>query len=333
MTPLSGNLWPAHPKPLPDELLTSWIVRLARANGLKLQTFCDRVFGKEHQLWNRDIDRSAPTWLLASLARHTGTPIGTIRRMTLDIYRGRLYRQRSPTGQLRWILSAGIYHRTRRRFGIQFCPQCLAEDQEPYFRTRWRVAVLTFCPKHNLCLHDRCPACNAPIAYHRRELGQPKIIDTGPLCLCHTCDFDLRNADRRPFSPYEADIGVILHQVSVLVAGRKSTLNIGHMDVLHQLCKVMVSQRKSADLAAYVAKTINALNEHTSRSRQAFELRPINERHHIIQLSMWLLVKLRTRLDAAWQAKAMRYSDLVRDFMMPPCWYVTATGMLNKKQH
>lgn len=136
--PLSGELWPAHPKPLPDELLSSWIVRIASANGLKLQTFCDRVFGKEHQLWNRDIDRHAPPWLLASLARHTGTPIKHVRDATLEVYRGRLYRRKHDAGQLRWILPAGVYHRTRRHFGVQFCPQCLAEDHEPYFRTRWR---------------------------------------------------------------------------------------------------------------------------------------------------------------------------------------------------
>ena len=28
---LSGTIWPIHPKPLPDELLTSWMVRIARA--------------------------------------------------------------------------------------------------------------------------------------------------------------------------------------------------------------------------------------------------------------------------------------------------------------
>jgi putative transposase len=29
------------------------------------------------------------------------------------------------------------------------------DDDAPYFRTRWRVAVLTFCPTHRILLHDR----------------------------------------------------------------------------------------------------------------------------------------------------------------------------------
>lgn len=330
MTPLSGKLWPAHPKPLPDELLTSWIVRLARANGLKLQTFCDRVFGKEHQLWNRDIDRLAPSWLLTSLANHTGTPISAIRLMTLDIYRGRLYHQRSPTGQLRWILPAGIYHRTRRRFGIQFCSQCLADNQEPYFHTQWRVAVLTYCSMHRMLLHDRCPVCKAPIAFHRRELGHPSITDPGPLCLCHACNFDLRNAPVEPYTPYETSIGHTLDWIAAHTAGQGTNIDIGYLDVLHQLCKVMVSRRKSAKLAAYVTTMIGSQVRPFALDRQAFEWRPISERHHIIQLATWLLAAPKTRLPAAWEAKAVHYNDLTRDFPSSPQWYRVVIDAFNR---
>lgn len=333
MTPLSGDLWPAHPKPLPDELLSSWIVRIARANGLKLQTFCDRAFGKERQLWNRDIDRLAPPWLLASLARHTGTPTGTVRRTTLDIYRGRLFRERNSAGQLRWILPAGIYHRTRRRFGVQFCPRCLAEDQEPYFRTRWRVATLAFCAGHRLRLHDRCPACAASIVYHRRELGRPNVTEPGLLCLCHACNFDLRRAERVAFLPYEASIGAELAAMAAHVADRTTDLSIDYMDVLHQLCKVMVSLRKSANLAAFAAHAIGASDLAVPRGRQAFESRPIQERDHVIQLAAWLLAAPQARLSEAWRAKTVRYSDLVRDFPQAPRWYRAIVNPFNRNGH
>lgn len=332
MTPLSGDLWPAHPKPLPDELLSSWIVRIARTNGLKLQTFCDRAFGKERQLWNRDIDRLASPWLLASLARHTGTPTGTVRRTTLDIYCGRLFRERNSAGQLRWILPAGIYHRTRRRFGVQFCPRCLAEDQEPYFRTRWRVAALAFCAGYRLRLHDRCPACAVPIVYHRRELGRPNVTESGLLCLCHACNFDLRRAERVAFLPYEASIGAELATMAAHVAGKTTDLSIDHMDVLHQLCKVMVSLRKSANLAAFVALAAGAPSLAVPRGCQAFESRPVQERDHIIQLAAWLLAAPQARLSEAWRAETVRYSDLVRDFPQVPRWYRAIVDPLNRNR-
>lgn len=330
MTPLSGNLWPAHPKPLPDELLSSWIVRIARANGLKLQTFCDRVFGKERQLWNRDIDRSAPGWLLASLANHTGTLPDAARRTTLDVYCGRLFHENKPSGQLRWILSIGIYHRTRRRFGLQFCPQCLAEDAEPYFRTRWRVAVLTFCPWHQLHLHDRCPTCGAPITFHRRELGRPRVTDPGPLSLCHSCNYDLRDAKSSPFIPYEAGIATALAQLTDYVSRTDGSLNINHMDVLHQLCKIMVGTRNSSNLAAFVANAIGAQNYAIRCGRQAFESRSVEQRAHIVQLATWLLANPRVHIPAAWRAKAVRYNHLAKDFPSPPTWYRAIIEPLNR---
>jgi len=44
-------LWPIRYKPLPDELLSSWLVRLAHGHGLKVQTFCNLIFGNRRQVW------------------------------------------------------------------------------------------------------------------------------------------------------------------------------------------------------------------------------------------------------------------------------------------
>lgn len=315
---------------MPDELLTSWIARTAKANGLKLQTFCDCVFGKERQLWNRDIDRLAPEWLLAETARRTGTSITAVRHTTLDIYHRRLFRERHCAGQLRWILPMGIYHRTRRRFGIQFCPQCLSDDDEPYFRTRWRVAALTFCQKHNLLLHDRCPACGAPVSFHRRELGRPAITDPGLLCLCHSCDFDLRDAEWKPFIPYEKSVSDMLLQLSGYVAGGDSDLNFGHIEVLHQLCKVVASTHHSSNLATFVANAVGAEDQAFRHDGQAFESHSVEWRNHIVQLATWLLGEPEVRIPAAWCAKAVRYNHLAKDFTSPPEWYFSIIAPLNR---
>lgn len=40
---LSGEIWPAHPHPLPDEILSSWTLRVAAANGVRLQPLLDVV--------------------------------------------------------------------------------------------------------------------------------------------------------------------------------------------------------------------------------------------------------------------------------------------------
>lgn len=329
MSPLSGELWPAHPKPLPDELLTSWIARCAKANGLKLQTFCDRVFGKERQLWNRDIDRLAPEWLLAEMAKRTGTPYAAAERTTLSVYRGRLFHERHSAGQLRWILPVGIYHRTRQSFGLQFCTQCLFEDDEPYFRTRWRVAAMPFCKRHGLLLHDKCPKCIAPVSFHRRELGRPEITEPGPLCLCHTCDFDLRNARPQPFSPCDNSIADFCIALGCHILGEPSVMNIGHMDVLHQLCKVIIGPQNKGRLAAFIADIVDVERHEITGKRRTFESMNVADRAHVIQMAAWLLADTPIRIQQAWRGKSLRRNLLTRDFREElPSWYTSCLHSL-----
>jgi hypothetical protein len=141
--PLRPNqLWPVRPKPLPDELLSSWLVRLAKKNGVKLQRFCDCAFGNDRQIWNRDIDRLAPGWLLRELSMRTNVSLEKIELLTLSSYKGKIFKRLLVCGQQRWILPLGMYHRKRLRFGLQFCPCCLAEELVcPMFCASWIVSV------------------------------------------------------------------------------------------------------------------------------------------------------------------------------------------------
>ncbi len=306
-------------------MLSSWLVRIARANGLKLQTFCVQVFGQERQLWNRDIDRLAPDWLLRSLAQHTGTPLRRVVDTTLLRYQGVLYERKPATGQLRWILCAGMYHRKRQAFGTLYCPRCLTEDAEPYFRTRWRVAVLCHCAHHGVELLDRCPRCEEPVALHRQELGKPQSVDSGPMSDCHICGADLRDAPTRKAEFYDSSIATVSSSIADLVEGRPSPLDAGHMVVLHQLCQIMVSRRWSARLAAYVARML-ALSPGIQPISNArwFESRNIVDRRHVIQLASWLLADAELRIKQACRERAARYSDLKRDVKTCPAWFSRA---------
>ncbi len=307
-------------------------MRIARANGLKLQTFCVQVFGQERQLWNRDIDRLAPAWLLRSLAEHTGTPLWRVVDTTLLRYQGTLYDRKPATGQLRWILCAGMYHRKRQAFGTLYCPQCLAEDAEPYFRTRWRVAVLCHCARHGVELLDRCPRCEEPVALHRQELGKPQSVDSGPMSGCHICGIDLRDSPTKKAEFYDDSIAAVSNSIADAVEGRPSPLDAGHMAVLHQLCRIMVSRYWSARLATYVARMLSR-----SPVPQAipvarwFESRPIADRRHVIQLASWLLAEPGVRISMAWKDRAVRYSDLKRDMSKWPPWFETLLRPMNRR--
>src|SRR6185369_2217960 len=185
---LSGRFWPSHPKPQEDELLSSWLVRLARSNGLRLHTFCD-IAWPHKAIWNRDIDKSADDQILTLIAAKTATPIKRAFQTTLQAYESWLYEKHNPAGNTKWIMPVGIYHRIRRRYGMQCCTRCLADDTEPYFRRPWRIAFVTACEIHKCMLIDKCPSCDSPIIYHRCSL------DLESISLCSGCGLDLRKCE------------------------------------------------------------------------------------------------------------------------------------------
>ncbi|MCG9053513.1 TniQ family protein [Laribacter hongkongensis] len=330
---LTGKRWPAHPHPLTDELLSSWLVRIAHANGLKVQTFCHREFGQNHQVWNRDIDRLAPDWLLTRLEESIGLSLDTVRATTLLPYRGRLYHQQPSSGQLRWVLPLQIYHRTRQGFGLQYCPHCLAEDAEPYFRRAWRVAFYTFCPKHNVMLLDRCPACGSGVAFHRLELGHPQQISIDSLSVCAGCGFDLRQAATTTINIWDEHVFALWRQALRQTTGDpgiKTYIDLGHLDVLHHFCGLCVSRRLALKLHPYLCQQTGTPEVELTAGRLTFEQRPLHERHHVIGLAWWLLDLWPSRLQQAHRHRVVRYNVLMKDFDEPPEWY---SQMASKLMH
>ncbi|MCD0492025.1 TniQ family protein [Chromobacterium violaceum] len=181
---------PMHPQPRPGEILSSWLVRLAFANGFMLHTFYDKLLGYRTPIWSRDIDRDPPLALLTLLARHTGHSVAELQALTLLSYQGQLF-EWPATGHWSWVRPVGVYHRQRKRPGMQFCPLCLARPPEAYYRLPWRLALYVVCEHHQCVMEECCPACHTPIAFHRHGIGRRKTIDDQALRLCSRCHFDL----------------------------------------------------------------------------------------------------------------------------------------------
>lgn len=189
---------PLHPQPQEGEILSSWMLRLAYANCFKPHTFYAKVLGYKGAIWNRDIDRDPPQKLLEVLGRYTGQQVETLEAMTLRSYVGVLFESISQ-GNTTWLLPLGIYHRSRRHLGMQFCPVCL-QTQKPYYRRCWRLAFYVVCGVHRCLLYDRCPGCSSPIAFHRNGIGRKRALSFDAMYICHGCGFDLRHAQAIPIN-------------------------------------------------------------------------------------------------------------------------------------
>lgn len=293
---LSGDLWPIHPRRQDDELLSSWIVRTAHANRIKLQTFTTLALGETASLWNRDIDRCASDALLLRLSTQTGSDVETLRQGLLSTLDGAVFERHTPLGNTKWILPLGIYHRTRHRFGVQFCPLCLFFDEKPYYRRTWRLAFATICDRHGCLLHDRCPHCEAPVAHFRNDLGRRRDYRIGDHVSCWNCGFDLRRA---PASAPDGPDGQTLMALRSLVAfhrlgwwfQRDASLAYGHLyfDALHHLVHFLPTAHGRRLLDVIAREASRHFPDHDTQSRERFELRPLKSRHALLVAALWLL--------------------------------------------
>lgn len=148
----------------------------------------------------------------------------------------------------------GVYHRTRNQFGLQFCPLCLDEDKEPYFRRRWRLAFIVSCERHHTLLHDRCPRCGAAVNFHRSEMGDHRKRFPDSLTLCHACRFELRAVNSRLIThvnPAESQFTTMMLQAMDLgyfqLSESLTTHSLLYFAGLRQLMKVIAMQDKRLD--------------------------------------------------------------------------------------
>lgn len=328
LTGLSGTLWPIHLKPYLNEILSSWMVRLAHAHGLKVQTFYSLVLGRNRNIWNRDIDKFAPDWLLETLSTFTGTPYKNVFNTTLRSYEGMLYEKHQPCGNTQWINPLGVYHRIHKDFGLQFCPICLAQDEHPYYRKFWRLGFYTECERHHIILHDRCPQCGKAINFHRVELGHKSWIKPKSVSACYECDFDLRLSPKVKVECTDWQTTIIyrtlldFHEIGWALTDRL-TFNYSHQlfDVLRHLCGVLSSE-KSCLLLDDIKKELGIDSYSLSTNlADSFESCSVIDRHILMLCSLWLILEWPNRYLEAIASYRLKYSFLIHDHPYLPYWY------------
>ncbi|WP_287331954.1 TniQ family protein [Mesorhizobium sp.] len=163
--------------PKPDELLSSWLHRLAIANGLAPRSFAG-VLGRGNGMWSPRLDLRLLPHVAALLSEQTGVPHEAISALAM-------------TGCALTPLLLPLRENARRNRStwMQYCPLCLAGDDAPYFRRPWRLATRISCFVHGCGLRDRCPACRSGVA----AFDQDELVAQH---FCARCGFDLGRASK-----------------------------------------------------------------------------------------------------------------------------------------
>ena len=181
------NLWPIRPKPKQDELLSSWLCRIAEENQMQTSAFCSAVFLGERFTF-REIDKTFDFEMMTNLSLGTGIPIDRIWEASLLSDSGYVFDFR-PVGTTEWIFPTASAEGESGN-GLAYCPLCL--EDESYYRRSWRFAFNPACPKHRVFLRRDCPCCGKPYNYY---YGITELPAGAPLIVtCRWCGADLRNA-------------------------------------------------------------------------------------------------------------------------------------------
>lgn len=308
-------LLPIIVKPLPNELLSSWIIRYAKALKTKSHTFCKFIF-PEQNVWNADIDLYPSDDFLKELVMKTGLTETQVYNTTLKSYHPNLFVEWSTS----LFLPIRIFHRTRKGNGLMACPSCFKKDAIPYFRKEWRVAFMVSCPECQTMLIDHCPKCKSPIAFHRLEVGSKELPLEKDICLCYKCGFDLREC--KPV-PCVLNLLRLQNRFKILMErGYDKHFQYSHLyfEVVKQIAWLLDST--TPKLAAFneLVSSQSGINSLQIKKTE-FQKKDLVQRALILTKIAWMFEKWPHRLiDVSKKTKTYK-SYLLRDMENVPYWF------------
>ena len=294
----SESAWPIRVEPFDDEITSSWLVRAARIYGESAADFVRLVWG-DLQVWNRDTDTALSVAALSALGQRLQVSAQRSANTSLGPLLPCLGNE-----NVAWIpglLRAGVFHRTRRRHGQQYCPECLADDGSPYFRREWRLAFTLVCQRHGCLLRDACPRCDEAVVPHRAANLR--------LDHCHICGAGLAGKGE-PASPYQISAQALLLQAWQRGTAPAGSIDVAFPDWLRGL-RILYHALHRPELAAQLSCP-NGIGAGTWARRTApLELARLSERAALLPTCVWLASGWPERMVLAGQAAELRATGIL----------------------
>jgi hypothetical protein len=187
--------WGPTPSPRDEELLTSWLTRVAASHGQSFRAFVvDRLGVRAHQ---KDLDRAPGALITHRILAAGRVSDARLRAMTLQDWQPKLGLRAVSAGVAPWILVRGARYGSHFHHGLQVCLRCLMAGSG--LRRQWRMAFVVGCIEHDGWLVDACGACNAPLSLNCVLAGRRVCLS----CRRHLVD---QPCERGTFSSGPADL-------------------------------------------------------------------------------------------------------------------------------
>jgi transcriptional regulator with XRE-family HTH domain len=142
--------FPLHPQPEPLESFTSYIIRLAEANGLQSLNELATLAGMSWSRLSASPDYPYPR--NEGLAQIAGCTEAKLESATF-LHLAQRFGCPLHLQPLRRFLQSSLAPTLR------YCPRCLAEQPSAYYSLIWRFLAVQGCARHNCVLLDNCGHC------------------------------------------------------------------------------------------------------------------------------------------------------------------------------
>ncbi len=306
--------WPYRPKPRPDELLSSYLIRIAQGLCLKPTTFMNKMWGTQVTLISKDLDEFAPDYIIDRIAEGVDVPREAVLGTTLASFEGWLTETYAIGSHKTWILPVRPFAYSRQRSGLQYCPMCLATDRKPYLRRAWRLAYSTCCTRHGVALRDRCAHCGEHLHPHRAP----------SLRHCYSCGKSLSDVEPE-LIPSASIIEQQRHFEGALETGG-TTLNerpihsLSYFMVIRQFAALLVNGPKAQAFRTAVADQFGGDDAEFEKpsKRQPIEYMTVAQRYRLFDLIERVLKDFPSRFVTACRKAGMSRSHVIKDMAFVP---------------
>jgi transcriptional regulator with XRE-family HTH domain len=164
------EMLPCHPQPEPLESLTSYLTRLAQANGMRSVHQLKQVCFPDRQAGVIQAMADYPWASFSALPTIAACPESTLLATTFYHLAYKFQRPTLPQ-------TVGRFLSGTLAPSLRYCPLCLP-TQQPYYSLAWRFRTLIGCPDHGCRLLDGCPHCSRDIPF----LAAPFRLRFCPKC-------------------------------------------------------------------------------------------------------------------------------------------------------
>ena len=177
---------PLRPQPRPLESLTSYLIRLAEANGIRSTSAFSTLFSEDPNTMRQLVDLiDFPLLSFEAMPKVIGCSRPRLLALTFYHLARKFGRSIAALRQDHFLLGATAAH-------LRYCPHCLQESA--HFSLTWRFHTLPGCARHACRFLERCGYCGEQLPL----FGSPL-----KMAFCPACGRDLRACRTEPLTEEE----------------------------------------------------------------------------------------------------------------------------------